>query len=134
MPTDPPDFVSFLVALLAMIASKEIAYLVGPYAAIMVCASVGAALSLSGTEETMTIRKASGYVILRIFLAASLTIALAELLQVAAPWAKPRYTLIPLAFAMGWIRDYDTVRNVMRDAARWYRWFRGQKAKGDEDA
>lgn len=110
MQSDPVDIVSLLVALLAIIASKEIAALVGPYAAIFVLASAGAALSLSSTEKVMTPVGAMLYVSIRVLVAVVLTAAIAELLQNVIPWAKPRYTLVPLAFGIGWIKDYDTVK------------------------
>lgn len=107
---DPPDVVSLLIALVAIIASKEIAHLVGPYAAIVVLACAGASLSLSGSEEQFTGAKAIVYIGVRVLVAVVLTVTLAELLQVAMPWLKPRYTLVPLAFGIGWIRDYSAVR------------------------
>lgn len=112
---DPPDVVSLLVALVALIASKELAHLVGPYAAIVVLAAAGASLSLSGHDEEITGAQAFIYVSVRVLVAASLTVALAELLQLAVPWAKPRYTLVPLAFGIGWIRDYREVGTMIGD-------------------
>lgn len=108
---DPPDVVSLLIALVAIIASKEIAHLVGPYAAIVVLACAGASLSLSGSDEELTGFRAVVYIGVRVLVAVVLTVTLAELLQVAVPWLKPRYTLVPLAFGIGWIRDYSAVRD-----------------------
>ena len=107
---EPTNLVDLLIALLAIIASKEIAALVGPYAAIIVLATSGAALSLSGHEDTMTRSQAIGFVGIRILVAVTLTISIAELMQNIIPWAKPRYMLVPLAFGIGWIRDYASVR------------------------
>jgi len=107
---DPPDVVSLLIALVAIIASKEIAHLVGPYAAIVVLACAGASLSLSGSDENLTGFRAVVYIGVRVLVAVVLTVTLAELLQVAVPWLKPCYTLVPLAFGIGWIRDYSAVR------------------------
>ena len=108
---EPLDLVSLLIAMIAVIASKEIAFMVGPYAAIVVLAFSGAALSLSGTEEQMGYKSAIWYVSIRVLAAVVLTVAIAELLQQVIPWAKPRTTLIPLAFAIGWIKDYGSVRS-----------------------
>lgn len=110
MNNDPLDVVAFLVALLTFVTSKEIAYLLGPYAAIFVLASAGAALSLSSTDKVMTPVRATIYVSIRVLVAFVLTAAIAELLQNVIPWAKPRYTLVPIAFGIGWIKDYDSVR------------------------
>lgn len=112
----PPDVVALLIALVALIASKEIAHLVGPYAAIIVLACAGAALALSGHEEEVKGWDAVIYVAVRVLVAVVLTVTLAELAQFAFAWAKPRYTLIPLAFGIGWIRDYDDVRTTV---GRW---------------
>lgn len=106
---EPIDFVAFVVAILAMIASKEVAVLVGPYAAIMVLACAGSALSLSLSDQDFTLRQAVFYVTLRVLLAIVLTIALAQLLESVASWAKPKYTVAPLAFVIGYIRDYKAV-------------------------
>jgi len=108
---EPVDFVALVIALIAMITSVEVAQVIGPYASIVVLACAGAALSLSTNGKEMTTTQAVGYVSLRVVLAVSLTVALAELLQKFVPWLNPRYTLIPLAFGIGWIRDYDTVRS-----------------------
>ncbi len=108
---DPMDFVAFVVAVLAMIASKEVAILVGPYAAIMVLACSGAALGLSLSDNDFSLRQAIFYVTLRVLLAIVLTIALAQLLESVASWAKPKYTVAPLAFVIGYIRDYRAVFN-----------------------
>jgi len=112
---DPPDVVSLLIALVAIIASKEIAHLVGPYAAIVVLACAGASLSLSGSDENLSGFRAVLYIGVRVLVAVVLTVTLAELLQVAVPWLKPRYTLVPLAFGIGWIRDYAALRDWLGD-------------------
>lgn len=106
----PIDLVGLLIALLAFAFGKEMATVVGPYAAIVVLASAGAALSLSGHEEDFAPWRAAWYVTIRILLAVTLTVAVAELLEHFVPALVPRFTLVPLAFAIGWIRDYDAVR------------------------
>lgn len=115
---EPIDFVAFVVAVLAMIASKEVAALVGPYAAIMVLACSGAALGLSLSSEEFTARKAIFYVTLRVLLAVVLTIALAQALESVASWAKPKYTVAPLAFVIGYIRDYRAVFNWFAEVVK----------------
>jgi len=115
---EPIDFVAFVVAVLAMIASKEVAVLVGPYAAIMVLACAGSALSLSLSDQDFTLRQAVFYVTLRVLLAIVLTIALAQLLESVASWAKPKYTVAPLAFVIGYIRDYKAVFKWLAETAK----------------
>lgn len=111
----PIDLVGLLIALLAFVFGKEMAAIVGPYAAIVILASAGAALSLSGHEEHFEPWRAAWYVAVRILIAVTLTVALAELVQHFVPALLPRFTLIPLAFAIGWIRDYDAVRRWCGD-------------------
>lgn len=108
---EPVDVVSLLVAIIAIIASKEVAHLVGPYAAICVLACAGSALALSGHEEELTNGKAIWFILVRVMVAVTLTVAVAEMLQNIVPWMKPRYTLVPLAFGIGWIRDYTEIRS-----------------------
>lgn len=107
---EPTDLVNLFIALFAILVSKELALLIGPYAAIVVLACAGAALSLSGTEKELNAWQATWYVSIRVLAAVVLTVSFAELLQNFAPWAKPRYTLIPVAFGIGWIRDFESVR------------------------
>lgn len=109
--SDPVDLITLLGALLAFIVSKEIAAIVSPYAGICVCACAGAAVSISGTDRKMTVPEAAWYVSMRVVVAIAVTVALAEVLNAVASWAKPRYTLIPLAFGIGWIKDYNSVRS-----------------------
>ena len=110
---DPVDVVSFIIAFVAFFASQEIAILVGPYAAIIVLSAAGAALSLSGNEDEMSHWRAAWYISIRVMVAVVLTVSIAELLRNVIPWAKPRYTLVPMAFAIGWIKDYASVRAWM---------------------
>lgn len=113
---EPVDIVSLLIALIAVIASREVAHLVGPYAALVVLACAGSALSLSGNEEELTAVRAFRYVAVRILVAVVLTVTIAELIQLVAPWARPRFTLVPLAFGIGWIKDYGEVRKWIGSA------------------
>ncbi len=114
----PLDFVALVIAIAGMLFSQEIARVVGPYAAIMVLACAGAALSLSISDEEFSTTKAVGYVTLRVLLALVLTISLAELLESVASWAKPKYTISPLAFAIGYIRDYRATMNWFAEVIR----------------
>lgn len=106
---DPLDVIALLVALLTFVTGREVAVLIGPYAAIMVAACAGAAVSLSGNDREMTVPRAIWYVTIRVLVAFTLTSALASALKNWLSW-NPAVTLIPLAFGIGWIRDYDGVR------------------------
>lgn len=108
MSADPLDLVGLLVAVFAFVVSKEIAATVGPYAAILVLACAGAAISLSGHEK-MRARDACWYVTWRAFVAIAVTVMLAELVQIGFAQLKPRYTIAPIAFLIGWIKDYNEI-------------------------
>ena len=110
MSNDPLDVIALLVALLTFVTSREIAAILGPYAAIVIAACAGAALSLSGNDKEMTLWRATWYVGVRILLAFVLTVALAKGIKAQFEW-EPSVTLIPLAFGIGWVRDYDGMRS-----------------------
>lgn len=113
------DVIALLVALLTFVVSKEVAILVGPYAAIMVSASAGAALSLSAIEGEMDAWwRPLQYLFVRILVAIVLTGALAELAHFWIPEIRPRMVLVPLAFGIGWIRDYGAVMRWIGNALR----------------
>ena len=111
MQNDPLDLLALITALLAYIVSRDVAVILGPYAAIFILAVAGASLSLSGSEEKMSLWKAVFFIAMRVLLALAITISVAELLQNVAAWMKPRYTLSPIAFGIGWIRDYNQIRS-----------------------
>ncbi|MGL4834226.1 MAG: hypothetical protein ACRCXH_07440 [Shewanella sp.] len=101
----PSNFVDLLSLLLALVISRELAYLLGPYVAIAVLAFGGAGIALRRAEPRSAWRSVE-FVGFRVLLAVGMTVALAELLQALIPWANPRITLIPLSFAIGYITDY----------------------------
>ncbi len=110
MQNEPMDIISILMLVIATITSRELAQAVGPYAAIGVTAWAGAMFSLTGCNRKMTNRQAMAYVIARIVLAVLLTVSFAEILHSLWPGARPRYTLPPLAFCIGWIGDFERVK------------------------
>lgn len=103
---EPVDFIALMIALLGMLTSQQVATLAGPYAAIMVLAAAGAAVSFSLSNGQFSILQGLWYVSLRVLLAVVLTVSIAEVLVLVADWLKPRYTVAPLAFAIGCIRDF----------------------------
>lgn len=109
MQNEPSDIVALLVALLAFVTSREVAYLLGPYAAIVVSASAGAALSLSSTQSPLARWwQPITFIFVRVGVAIVLTVSIADVLVVGTD-LKPRLMLIPVAFAIGAIRDYGAV-------------------------
>lgn len=113
---EPSDLLTLLVALIALITGREVAALIGPYAAIMVLACAGAGVALSGVDKHMTNWEAARYVSFRVLVAVCFTVAAAELVQQWFAWAKPRYTLMPLAFIIGWVRDYNAIAKSVAEA------------------
>jgi hypothetical protein len=110
MERDPADVVALLVALLAYVTSREVAHLLGPYAAIIVSASAGSALSLSATEKVMARWwQPMSYIVIRVGVAMVLTVAIAELAHSQMPELQTRSLLVPLAFGIGWMSDYNAV-------------------------
>lgn len=110
---DPPDLMALLTIILAAITTQEVARAVGPYAAIFVASCGGAALKLSGlktspdTDNPLTRWEGCKYIAIRILLATVLTVTAANLLHQLAGWAKPQYTLVPIAFVLGY--DYKVL-------------------------
>ncbi|MFA6168948.1 MAG: hypothetical protein WC700_20145 [Gemmatimonadaceae bacterium] len=73
-------------------------------------ASAGSALSLSATEKVMQKWwQPMYYIALRVGVAVVLTVAIAELAHSQVPEMKPRTLLVPLAFGIGWMSDYNSV-------------------------
>lgn len=116
MNTEPSDLLTLLVALIAMITGREVAALVGPYAAICILACAGAGVALSGVDKQMSNLEAAKYVSFRVLVAVCFTVGVAELVQQWFAWAKPRYTLMPLAFIIGWVKDYNAVAKSVAEA------------------
>jgi hypothetical protein len=112
MQIQPPDFLSFTVAVLALIVGNEVAYLVGPYAAIIALAFAGASLSLSSARRhrPLPLGNCVVYVSVRVLVAVVLTVALAEVFEYIFPSTRAQYIVIPLAFCIGWIADYRQVK------------------------
>lgn len=108
---EPADLITLLVTLLAIIAGKEIAAILGPYAAIFLGACAGAALSLSANETEMKPLPAVVFVSVRVLVAVVLTVFLAEFLQYFRPEWKARILVVPIAFVIGFIRDYESIRS-----------------------
>jgi len=115
---EPQDFIGFVIAIMAALTSKEIAHLVGPYAAVIVLALAGSGLALTSYEKAMTAFESCRYVAIRVLLAVTLTVSVAELLQAVMPWAKPRYTLLPIAFGIGMIKDYKALMGWLGESIK----------------
>lgn len=94
---------------MAALTSKEIAHLVGPYAAMLVLAVAGSGLALSSNDKVMTAFESMRYVSVRVLLAVTLTVSVGELVQAVVPWAKLRYLILPIAFGIGMVKDYRAV-------------------------
>lgn len=119
MERDPADVVALLVALLAFVTSREVAHLLGPYAAIIVAASAGSALSLSSVEKVMPKWwQPMAFIFVRIGAAVVLTVTIAEVAHSQFPGLQPRSLLVPLAFGIGWMRDYGAAMRWIGSALK----------------
>jgi hypothetical protein len=115
---EPHDFIALVIAIMAAITSKEVANLIGPYAAVIVLALAGSGLALSSYDKVMSAFESLRYVLVRMLLAVTLTVSVAELLQAVIPWAKPRYSMLPIAFGIGMIRDYKAVMTWLGESIK----------------
>lgn len=115
---EPVDFIALMIALLGMLTSQQVAAIAGPYAAIMVLAASGAAVSFSLSDGQFSILQGVWYVSLRVLLAVVLTVSVAEFLTSFVDWLKPRYTIAPLAFAIGCIRDFKKAFEWSKDTIK----------------
>lgn len=112
MQSDPSDIIGVVGAGLAVIFGQTIANLVGPYIAIVILAIAGSALALSEVEDEWGWFKACRYMVVRTIVAVALTVFLAETVNHFAPWLSPRVSLIPIAFCIGWVRDYERLLKI----------------------
>lgn len=112
---EPVDFIALVVAILAMLTSHQVAGLIGPYAAIAVLAIAGAGISFSLNEGEFSIWQAMYYVSIRVLLAVVITVSMAELLVQFVDWAKPRYTIAPLALVIGLITDFKKAWGFIKE-------------------
>lgn len=113
MQQSPPDLIGLLVILFAGVASQEIANATASYFAILMLATAGAFLALSSEPEPRPALSALNFICVRVFVAIVLTVSVAELFHRLLPWAVPRYTLIPIAFLIGWTVDFNAVRSAV---------------------
>lgn len=102
-PLDAPTLLAFI---LTFVTSREVAAILGPYAAIIVAATASAGLSLSRNDMITSLWRGMVYVGLRVMLASVLTVTAAKGLRA---WLELdlAFTMIPLAILIAWVRDYD---------------------------
>lgn len=117
---DPVDVITLFTVLLALVTSPDIAKLLAPYSGIVLAAVAGSGACLYEKREVMLALNALWYVAMRILLAVTLTVALAEGLQYIFQKAEPRLWVIPIAFLIGYVRDYEQVQRV----GKFYRFVR----------
>lgn len=121
-PLDAPTAIAFF---LTFVTSREVAEILGPYAAIIVAATASAGLSLSRNDTVTTLWRGMVYVGLRVLLASVLTVTAAKGIKAALDLDLV-FTMIPLAIVIAWVRDYD--RAFVRAVALW-RDFRGARGR-----
>lgn len=110
MGQQPLDFSQFVLAVLAIIVSKDVAAIAGPYIAIVTLAAAGSAISLSTNEGgSMTVGRALWFILSRMLLAIVVTVFIAEIMQKIIPWAEPRYSFSVIALGIGYTRDFKAL-------------------------
>jgi hypothetical protein len=114
----PIDFPDAVIALIAAFTGHTVATYVGPYAVIFLFACLGAAVRLSYKDEDTENINAVRFVTLRICIAVMVGVTCAELLELVVSAAKPKYTVAPLAFVIGWIKDYRAVFNWFAEVVK----------------
>jgi hypothetical protein len=120
-PKPPEDLIGLLIGLISLFTTAEVAQLVGPYVAILVASGAGAYLSISGTEDHMTLHRAASHFVLRVLVALVITVSLAKGIAAIGPaWLHPNITLVPLALGIGWVKDFNTVRAFVADKIKFF--------------
>lgn len=119
--TPPPqlDLATAVTAVFAVLFGPQLAAYVGPYAVIMIGATVGAAWSL-GRRPVTSRSKAINYFLLMAFTALILTVPLSEWLGAKLGSEDSRYLFAPVAMFIGGVgSDWPTlVRWLGRRALR----------------
>lgn len=113
----PQDFIGFVIAITAAYGPTKWA-ISFEVSAVIVLALAGSGLALTSYEKAMTAFESCRYVAIRVLLAVTLTVSVAELLQAVMPWAKPRYTLLPIAFGIGMIKDYKSLMGWLGESIK----------------
>ena len=73
-------------------------------------ATLAAGWALSGADHVVCGKDAIKFVVIRILTAVVFTVTVASLLQIGFDWLKPRYTLVPIAFMIGLVKDYAELK------------------------
>lgn len=118
--TDPADLVGLIIAVLTYFASKEIAEIIGPYIAICIAATMAAGWALSRAGE-LTGFQSLKFMLLRAGTAIIFAVTLAQLFHMALPWLQTRYTMIPIAFLIGLVKDLDELKSYKDSIVGWIR-------------
>lgn len=105
----PPDIVALLIAVMAMITTDAMAQQIGPYCAIALLAAGGALIALTARHDDMSTFQSLRFVMVRVLIALVLTVSIAQGVQRFWPAIEPRYSLVPIALLIGWVRDYNAV-------------------------
>mgnify|MGYP006331639771 FL=1 len=116
---DTPDVVTVLAVILTIVTSKDVAAYLSPYAAIVVAASAGSAVSLSIVVKDMPRWWQPMYYFLsRILIATTFTVAIAGLLHAQWPDIRLREFLVPIAGCLGLVWNYGAVLQWIVRAAK----------------
>lgn len=99
-----PDIVGAAVFVLALLFSREVANVVGPYMVILAAASIGASFALARREKTTRLA-AVGYFTRVCGLAVLVTVGIAAFIASYHESLTTRLLIAPVAFGIGFIGD-----------------------------
>lgn len=96
------DIVGLFVFLAALIFSREVAGVVGPYLVIVIASSIGASFALARREKTAR-TSAVWFFFRQVGLAVLLTASCAAIVNAYRPDLLPRVTVAPIALLIGFM-------------------------------
>lgn len=109
---NPLDLVGLVIAVFASVTSRETAHAVGPYVAIIMLSLAGSIARVCSIETETRLdgfRELFG----RAFVAVSVTVSVAMLLEHFFPALQARYTISPIAFMIGYVKDYTSILDMV---------------------
>lgn len=118
--SEPLDLTGLVAAIITFFASKEVAEIASPYIAIIIASVMAAGWALSKTGE-MNVYSTFRFILLRVGTAIIFSVTVAELIHLAAAWAQPRYTMVPIAFLIALVRDFDELKEYKDGLLNWFK-------------
>lgn len=102
----PMDIVSLIALLFTAIINVELANALAPQIAIIMFSLAGSIARVCSSNEEMTRLQGAKEIAGRAFIAFTVTVSIAMLIAMWWPVLEPRYTISPIAFLIGYVKDY----------------------------